>query len=125
MTIAIDSLRPAGGGAALFQGFQHGVNTSFFVVTSRPGSGAPKHRHPYEEIFVVLEGEIEVIVDGELEMVSGGSIRIIPPGSWHQFTNRSDRPCLMVNIHSSPRLIQENWSDREREPEAAPPVALS
>ena len=75
MTIAIDSLRPASGGAALFQGIEHGAQTSFFVVTSKPGHGAPKHRHPYEEIFVVLEGEIEVIVDGGLEMVSGGSIR--------------------------------------------------
>jgi mannose-6-phosphate isomerase-like protein (cupin superfamily) len=111
MTIAIESLRPAGGGAALFQGFEHGAHTSFFVVTSRPGRGAPKHRHPYEEIFVVLEGEIEVIVDAEREMVTGGSIRVIPPRAWHQFTNRSDHPCLMVNIHSSPRLIQENWAD--------------
>jgi quercetin dioxygenase-like cupin family protein len=125
MTIAIESLRPAGGGAALFQGFEHGAETSFFVVTSKPGRGAPKHRHPYEEIFVVLEGEIEVIVDGQLEMISGGSIRIIPPRAWHQFTNRSDHPCLMVNIHSSPRLIQENWTDRPRDPERDGGVALS
>jgi quercetin dioxygenase-like cupin family protein len=125
MTIAIDSLRAANGGAALFQGFEHDAQTSFFVVTSKPGRGAPKHRHPYEEIFVVLEGEIEVIVDGELEMISGGFIRIIPPRAWHQFTNRSDHPCLMVNIHSSPRLIQENWTDLVREPEGGEGVALS
>ncbi|WP_108250059.1 cupin domain-containing protein [Planctomonas deserti] len=117
MTIAIDSLRPAGGGAALFQGFEHGAQTSFFVVTSRPGGGAQKHRHPYEEIFVILDGEIEVIVDGQREMISGGSIRVIPPRAWHQFTNRSARPCLMVNIHSSPRLIQEDWADLVRDPE--------
>ena len=125
MTIAIDSLRPAGGGAALFQGIEHGAQTSFFVVTSRPGGGARKHRHPYEEIFVVLEGEIEVIVDGQREMVSGGSIRIIPPRAWHQFTNRSDHPCLMVNIHSSPRLIQENWADLVSDSEEGPGGALS
>ncbi len=125
MTIAIESLRPAGGGAALFQGFEHGAQTSFFVVTSRPGRGAPKHRHPYEEIFVVLEGEIEVIVDGQREMITGGTIRIIPPGAWHEFTNRSDHPCLMVNIHSSPRLIQKNWSDLVHDSEGEDGGALS
>jgi quercetin dioxygenase-like cupin family protein len=125
MTIAIESLRPAGGGAALFQGFEHGSHTSFFVVTSRPGGGAPKHRHPYEEIFVVLEGEIEVIVDGQRELISDGSIRVIPPRAWHEFTNRSDHPCLMVNIHSSPRLIQENWADLIDDSRAATGGAIS
>jgi mannose-6-phosphate isomerase-like protein (cupin superfamily) len=60
-----------------------------------------------------------VIVDGRLERISGGSIRVIPARAWHQFTNRSDHPCLMVNIHSSPRLIQENWADLERDFEAS------
>ena len=63
----------------------------------------------------MLEGDIEVVVDGQPEMVSGGSIRVIPARAWHSFTNRSTRPCLMVNIHSSPRLIQENWADLVRE----------
>jgi mannose-6-phosphate isomerase-like protein (cupin superfamily) len=125
MTIAIDSLRPEGGGAALFQGVEHGARTSFFVVTSRPGGGAEKHRHPYEEIFVVLDGDIEVVVDGQPEMVSGGSIRVIPARAWHSFTNRSTRPCLMVNIHSSPRLIQENWADSVRVSEGGTGGALS
>jgi quercetin dioxygenase-like cupin family protein len=57
---------------------QYGANASFFVVTSAPGQGADKHRHPYEEIFVILDGDIEVIVDGESQMVRSGSITIIP-----------------------------------------------
>jgi glyoxylate utilization-related uncharacterized protein len=80
---------------------------------------------PYEEILVVLEGEIEVIVDGRQERIPGGSIRIIPPRAWHQFTNRTDHACLMVNVHSSPRLIQENWSDRVRESEVEDDGAIS
>lgn len=111
MAIDIESLRPKNGGAAFFQGGDHGANTSFFVVTSAPGKGADKHRHPYEEIFVILEGQIEVIVDGELELVSGGSIRVIPPLAWHEFKNRGERPCLMVNIHNSAQLIQEDWAE--------------
>ena len=110
-TIEIDSLKPPGAGAAQFQGGDHGASASFFVVTSAPGKGAQKHRHPYEEIFVILEGPIEVIVDGELQLVGGGNIVIIPANSWHEFTNRSDHAALMVNIHPAPRMIQEDWAN--------------
>jgi quercetin dioxygenase-like cupin family protein len=107
--IEIDSLRPPSGGSPRFEGINYGANTSFFVVTSAPGRGADKHRHPYEEVFVILDGDIEVIVDGEMQMISGGNIAIIPAGAWHEFKNRSDHPALMVNIHPVPQMIQEDW----------------
>lgn len=107
--IDIASLRLPGGNAARFEGGPYGANTSFFVVTSAPGRGADKHRHPYEEIFVILDGDIEVIVAGEMRMISSGNIALIPPNTWHEFKNRSDHPALMVNIHPVPRMIQE-WS---------------
>ena len=108
--IDISNLRPPNGGAARFQGVDHGAGASFFVVTSAPGKGADKHRHPYEEIFVILDGDIEVIVDGEIQMVGSGKIALIPANSWHEFKNRSDHAALMVNIHPAPRMIQEDWA---------------
>lgn len=113
--IKTDSLKPPGGGSPQFQGDEHGATTSFFVVQSAPGRGADKHRHPYEEVFVILEGDIEVIVAGELKMVSKGHIVIIPPNTWHEFKNRSDHPALMVNIHPVPHMIQEDWADTQLE----------
>jgi quercetin dioxygenase-like cupin family protein len=100
--IDIASLKPPSGGAARFQGVEYGASASFFVVTSAPGRGADKHRHPYEEIYVILDGEIEVIVNGETRMVGSGNIAI--------FKNRSDHAALMVNIHPVPQMIQEDWS---------------
>ncbi|MDZ4763413.1 MAG: cupin domain-containing protein [Chloroflexota bacterium] len=110
--IEIARLRPPGGGSPQFQGIDYGANTSFFVVNSLPSQGADKHRHPYEEIFVILDGDIEVIVDGERQMVGGGTIVIIPAESWHAFKNRSDHPALMVNIHPVSKMIQEDWTER-------------
>lgn len=107
--IDIDSLKPSGGGAARFEGVNHGASASFFVVTSAPGKGAQRHRHPYDETFVILDGPIEVIVEGVTQLVEGGKIVVIPANSWHEFTNRSDHPALMVNIHPSPKMIQEDW----------------
>lgn len=108
--LEIDSLRPPSGGSPRFEGAEYGSSVSFFVVTSKPGRGADKHRHPYDETFVILDGDIEVIVGGEQRMVSSGHIVVIPANTWHEFKNRSDHPALMVNIHPVPEMIQEDWS---------------
>jgi quercetin dioxygenase-like cupin family protein len=106
--IDIASLKPASGGSRRFEGGNYGANVSFFVVTSATGKGADKHRHPYEETFVVLEGDIEVIVNGELRMIKAGNIVVIPANTWHEFKNRSEQSALMVNIHPTPKMIQED-----------------
>lgn len=73
------------------------------------GRGADKHRHPYEEIFVILDGDIEAIIDGETHRIGRGHIVVIPANTWHEFKNRSEQPALMVNIHPTPKMIQEDW----------------
>ena len=109
--IDIESIAAAVGASARFEGEGHGSSVSFFVVRNQPGGGADRHRHPYDETFVILDGDIEVIVDEELRMLGPGTIAVVPARAWHEFKNRSDRVSLMVNIHPSPRIIQENWSD--------------
>jgi quercetin dioxygenase-like cupin family protein len=104
-TIDIETLTRVAGGTARFEGAGHGSSVSFFVVRNRPGDGADKHRHPYDETFVV-------IVDDEPRMLAAGTIAVVPAGAWHEFKNRSHDTSLMVNIHASPRIIQENWADR-------------
>lgn len=107
--IDFESLAKTAGGTAKFEGAGHDSPVSFFVVRSLPNTGADKHRHPYVETFVILDGDIEVIVDGEQRMLGAGQIAVIPAMAWHEFKNRSDRRSLMVNIHPSPEIIQEDW----------------
>jgi quercetin dioxygenase-like cupin family protein len=109
--LEIASLNPPSGGSPRFEGGNYGANVSFFVVMSPPGNGADKHRHPYEEIFVILGGDIEVIIDGKLRLVHSGNIIVIPPDTWHEFKNRSSHNALMVNIHPVPQMIQEDWGE--------------
>jgi quercetin dioxygenase-like cupin family protein len=107
--IDIASLRPTSGGSPRFEGGNYGVNVSFFVVNCPTGKGADKHCHPYEETFVILEGDIETIVDGKMQMIKAGNIVVIPANTWHEFKNRSSQNALMVNIHPVPKMIQEDW----------------
>ena len=110
-TIDMETLTRVAGATARFEGEGHGSSVSFFVVRNRPGDGADKHRHPYDETFVILQGDIEVIVDDEVRMLGAGTIAVVPAGAWHEFKNRSRETSLMVNIHPSPRIVQEDWAD--------------
>jgi mannose-6-phosphate isomerase-like protein (cupin superfamily) len=107
--LTLDDLRSRPGSVARFQGADHGSMNSFYVVSSAPGKGAAKHRHPYEEIFVILGGDIEVTVDDESGRLGPGHVVVIPPRTWHAFINRGDTEASMVNIHDSATMIQEDW----------------
>lgn len=107
--IDINSVKLPGEEVANFQGFKHGANVSFFVVQFSAGLGPDKHRHPYEETFIILDGEIEVTVDAKAQRVGSGKIVIIPANSWHEFKARSEQPARMVNIHPVPKMIIE-WA---------------
>jgi quercetin dioxygenase-like cupin family protein len=108
--LRVEDLKAPSDDAAQFQGFEHGAEVSFFVAETLPGGGPDRHRHPYEETFVVLRGEIEFVADDETRMVSGGSIVIVPAGTWHEFRNRSDVPALLVNVHPVAKMVTE-WAE--------------
>jgi len=42
-----------------------------------------KHRHPADEFFYVLDGEIQVELQGRLEKVKKGEGLLVNGGTWH------------------------------------------
>jgi mannose-6-phosphate isomerase-like protein (cupin superfamily) len=110
LIIEIESLRQPGGGSPLFEGELHGggVATSCFVLDTPPGLGARLHRHPYPEIFIVLDGQARTWVDGTSADIHAGQIAIVPATAMHRFTVTGDRPLRTVNVHPHPRRIQED-----------------
>ena len=61
-----------------------------------PGGGPPPHRHDFEEMFTILEGEIEATFRGEKSVVRAGETVNIPANTPHSFTNVSDRPARLL-----------------------------
>jgi quercetin dioxygenase-like cupin family protein len=61
-----------------------------------PGGGPPPHRHDFEEMFTILEGEIELTFRGETQRASAGSTVNIPANAPHAFKNKSDKPARML-----------------------------
>ena len=56
------------------------------------GSGPPPHRHDFEEMFTILDGEIEFTFRGEPKRAGAGSTVNIPANAPHQFRHASGRP---------------------------------
>jgi quercetin dioxygenase-like cupin family protein len=60
------------------------------------GGGPPPHRHDFEEMFTVLEGEIEVTFRGEKSTARSGDTVNVPANAPHQFTNAADAPARLL-----------------------------
>ncbi len=100
---------PYGTIAHKFEGHRYGdVGVSFFLVDCPPGGGAVLHTHPYEEVFLTLEGEATFTVGEETIEVSAGQIVVAPAGVPHKFVNSGSGPLRQVDIHPSGRIRQVN-----------------
>jgi quercetin dioxygenase-like cupin family protein len=104
---------------AEFQGFettgdQIGAGVSVIVVDAAPGEGPRLHRHPYREVFVVLEGRATFTLGDEQRTVGAGEIVVAPPNVRHGFVNSGDGPLRQVDIHEHPRFDTE-WLEPARD----------
>ena len=60
------------------------------------GSGPPLHRHSFEEMFTLLEGEVEFTFRGKTMTVPQGATVNIPANAPHQFRNASGKTVHML-----------------------------
>lgn len=61
-----------------------------------PTAAARPHRHDFEEMFTILEGEIEFTFRGEKYTVRAGATVNIPANAPHNFRNISGAPARML-----------------------------
>jgi quercetin dioxygenase-like cupin family protein len=65
-----------------------------------PGGGPPPHRHDFEEMFSILDGEIELTFRGETMVATAGATVSIPANAPHVFRNASDRAARLLCLCS-------------------------
>ena len=84
------------------------TGVSVFLFHGKPGSGPGPHRHPYDEIQFIREGRGMWTVNGKTFEGGAGDIFVIKAGEIHSFKAVGDSPLIQVDVHLSPRFIQEN-----------------
>jgi quercetin dioxygenase-like cupin family protein len=100
---------PFQGSSHQFVGADHGnVNVSVFLLSALPGRGPAAHRHPYDEVQFVREGRGLWTVNGEEFEAGAGDILVIKAGEIHSFRCIGEEPLVQLDVHLSPRFIQEN-----------------
>lgn len=61
------------------------------------GAKIHEHYHPEEEVYEVLEGEVELTIDGETQTVRPGLVGIVPANARHSVKALTDGRVLIVD----------------------------
>lgn len=100
---------PFRGSSHWFVGADRGdVAMSAFLFRGLPGAGPGPHRHPYDEIQFIQEGRGLWTVNGQEFEAGAGDILVVKAGEIHSFRCIGDAPLVQLDVHLSPRFIQEN-----------------
>jgi quercetin dioxygenase-like cupin family protein len=65
-----------------------------------PAGGPPPHRHDFEEMFTVLDGEIELTFRGATSTLRAGETVNVPANAPHAFRNVTDRAARLLCVCS-------------------------
>src|ERR1700722_2498705 len=65
-----------------------------------PGGGPPPHRHDFEEMFTILDGEIELTFRGASAVATAGQTINVPANAPHVFRNVSERAARLLCLCS-------------------------
>ena len=92
----------------IFEGYKFGnVHISMFITDAIPGSGPDLHFHPYEEVFVIIEGTATFTIADQTVVANSGDILLAPANTPHKFVNSGEGQLSTINIHPNERIIQE------------------
>jgi mannose-6-phosphate isomerase-like protein (cupin superfamily) len=87
-----------------------GANVCLIFVDVAPGDGPRLHRHPYEEIFIVLDGSPRFTVGSQTLEARPGQVLIVRPQVAHKFVNAGTGRLRQIDIHASPSFRTE-WME--------------
>lgn len=73
-----------------------GSSIEIFDTKGVPGGGPPPHTHQWEEIYVVLSGEMDVVVDAKTTRLRPGGYAHVPANTPHGYTTIDETHFLTI-----------------------------
>jgi quercetin dioxygenase-like cupin family protein len=68
------------------------------------GSSIHEHFHPQEEVYEVIEGELEVTIDGATQIARPGLVAIVPANVRHSIKALTDSRAIIVDYPIRPEF---------------------
>ena len=75
----------------------YSTNMTFAHYDFKQGSSIHEHFHPQEEVYEVIEGELELTIDGEKQIVQAGIVGIVPSNIRHSVRALTDGRAIIVD----------------------------
>src|ERR1700687_1140209 len=85
-----------------FGRYFHSPSMTFAHYDFRRGSSIHEHFHPQEEVYEVIEGEIEVTIDGVAQIARAGLVAIVPGGVRHSVKALTGARAIIVDYPLRP-----------------------
>jgi quercetin dioxygenase-like cupin family protein len=82
----------------------HSQNMTFAHYEFRRGASIHEHLHPQEEVYEVIEGELEVTIDGIAQIARAGLVAIVPANARHSVKALSDGRAIIVDYPVRPEF---------------------
>ena len=82
----------------------HSPNMTFAHYDFDRGSSIHEHFHPEEEVYEVIEGELEVTIDGVTKIARPGVVAIVPPNSRHSVKALTSGRAIIVDTPRRPEF---------------------
>ena len=98
---------------------QGALSIEIFETTGPEQAGPPPHRHPWDEIYVVLEGILEAFDGGSWQQAKAGACVCVPANHVHAYRNGSP-DCRFLTI-AGPGHAREFFEQMDAEVTTLPP----
>jgi quercetin dioxygenase-like cupin family protein len=75
----------------------HSPNMTFAHYDFKRGSSIHEHSHPQEEVYEVIDGELELTIDGVKQIARPGLVGIVPSNVRHSVKALTDGRAIIVD----------------------------
>jgi quercetin dioxygenase-like cupin family protein len=80
-----------------FGRYFHSPSMTFAHYDFTRGSSIHEHSHPQEEVWQVIEGELEMTIDGEMQVAGAGWVAIVASNVPHSIKALTDGRAIIVD----------------------------
>ena len=84
--------------------FFHTASMTFADYDFTAGSTIHEHFHPEEEVYEVIEGELEMQIDGVAGVARPGVVAIVPSNARHSVKALTDGRVIIVDHPARPEF---------------------
>src|ERR1700722_16647512 len=80
-----------------FGRYLHSASMTFAHYDFKRGASIHEHFHAEEEVYEVIEGELEITIDGEAWIAGAGVVAIVPGNVRHSVKALTDGRAIIVD----------------------------